>query len=338
VKVAVVGVGYYGPRHVAAWQQLPQAQLCAIVDADPQRAQAAAGAAGVPGFSDIDAMLQEAQPDIVDLVTPETGRLSLIEQLAGAVPVLVSQKPLAPTFDEASRIVQLARARGTRLFVHENFRLQPWFLRVREHLDAGTLGPAQHLLFRFRPGDGRGADAYLARQPYFRTAQRFLVHETGIHYIDTFRALLGEVTAVTARLRRVNPVLQGEDAGLVLFEFASGATAVLDANRDVDHAARDARLTRGELLLECRDGSLRLDGHGRLWRRMRGDAQEQLDWAVPAGAPVDGVLEFQRRLLAALSGDAFRAAYAEAEAWLRNAELEEAIYRSALERRTVATS
>jgi predicted dehydrogenase len=337
VKVAVVGVGYYGPRHVAAWQQLPQAQLCAIVDADAQRAQAAADAAGVRAFTAVGEMLAQARPDVVDLVTPETGRLALVEQLAGAVPVLVSQKPLAPTFDEASRIVQVARGRGTQLYVHENFRLQPWFLRVREHLDAGTLGPPQHLLFRFRPGDGRGPDAYLARQPYFRSAQRFLVHETGIHYIDTFRALLGEVTAVTARLRRVNPVLQGEDAGLVLFDFASGATAVLDANRDLDHAADDARLTRGELLLECRDGSLRLDGHGRLWRRTRGDAQERLDWTVPEGAPVDGVLEFQRRILGALDGKPKAAAYAEAGAWLRNAAIEEAIYRSAVERRTVAT-
>ena len=35
------------------------------------------------------------------------------------------------------------------------------------------------------PGDGQGPDAYLARQPYFQAMERFLVHETAIHLIDT---------------------------------------------------------------------------------------------------------------------------------------------------------
>ena len=43
---------------------------------------------------------------------------------------------------------------------------------------------------------------------------RFLIHETGIHLIDVFRYLLGEITGVFARLRRINPVIKGEDAGL----------------------------------------------------------------------------------------------------------------------------
>ena len=51
---------------------------------------------------------------------------------------------------------------------------------------------------------------------------RFLIHETAIHLIDTFRFLLGEVSGVSARLRQLNTHIQGEgDAGLVLFEFAS---------------------------------------------------------------------------------------------------------------------
>ena len=71
-----------------------------------------------------------------------------------------------------------------------------------------------------------GPDAYLARQPFFREYTRLLVYETGVHFIDTFRFLLGEVTGVYARLRRLNPVIRGEDAGQLLLEFANGATAI----------------------------------------------------------------------------------------------------------------
>ena len=47
--------------------------------------------------------------------------------------------------------------------------------------------------FRLRPGDGQGPRAYLDRQPYFQTMPRLLVVETAIHWIDTFRFLMGEV-------------------------------------------------------------------------------------------------------------------------------------------------
>ena len=40
---------------------------------------------------------------------------------------------------------------------------------------------------------------------------RLLIHETGVHYIDTFRYLFGTPTAVHADLRRCNPVIAGED-------------------------------------------------------------------------------------------------------------------------------
>ena len=58
-------------------------------------------------------------------------------------------------------------------------------------------------------GDGWGENAYLDRQPFFRDYPRLLIYETGVHFIDTFRYLLGEVTEVFANLRRLNPVIQG---------------------------------------------------------------------------------------------------------------------------------
>ena len=69
-------------------------------------------------------------------------------------------------------------------------------------------------------GDGWGDNAYLDRQPYFQTMPRLLVVETAIHWIDTFRFLFGEVDAVYARLRRINPAIAGEDAGLICFDGA----------------------------------------------------------------------------------------------------------------------
>jgi predicted dehydrogenase len=94
---------------------------------------------------------------------------------------------------------------------------------------------------------------------------RLLVVETAIHLIDTFRFLMGEVEAVYARLRQLNPVIQGEDAGLITFEFASGSAGLFDGNRLNDPVATNPRRTMGEMWLEGAAGVLRLDGEARLW-------------------------------------------------------------------------
>ncbi len=60
---------------------------------------------------------------------------------------------------------------------------------------------------RLRPGDGQGPEAYLDRQPYFQTMEKFLIHETGVHWVDTFAYLFGPAQSVYAGLRRVNPAI-----------------------------------------------------------------------------------------------------------------------------------
>ena len=205
---------------------------------------------------------------------------------------------------------------------------------MRRCLDAGLLGTPHAISVRLRPGDGQGAAAYLERQPYFQNMPRFLVHETAIHFIDAFRFLLGEVRAVTARLRRVNPVIAGEDAGYVLFEFASGATALIDANRLNDHVAANPRLTMGEQWLEGSGGVLRLGGDGELfWKPHRQSEQPHAYAWDNRGFAGDCVHAQQRHIAECLI--AGRDPVNTGRDYLRNIAIEEAVYRSHAERRTV---
>ena len=111
--------------------------------------------------------------------------------------------------------------------------------------------------------------------------ERFLIHETAIHFVDTFRFLLGDYRSVFADLRKLNPVIAGEDAGLAIFEHISGARSVFDGNRLLDHSADNKRLTMGEMLVEGSRAAIRLDGNGRLFRRSLGENSEHevgFDW------------------------------------------------------------
>ena len=111
-------------------------------------------------------------------------------------------------------------------------------------------------------GDGWPEDAYLDRQPFFRDYPRLLVYETGVHFLDTFRYLGGEVESVYARLQQRNALIKGEDAGQVVIGFKSGGTAILDASRYNESEAVDARYTFGTTRIDGSEGHLELDTDG----------------------------------------------------------------------------
>ena len=177
-----------------------------------------------------------------------------------------------------------AEAANVALVIHENFRFQPWYRTAKRFLATGRMGQIYSARFALRPGDGRGSDAYLARQPSFQTMPRFLVQETAVHQMDTFRFLLGPITAVYADLRRLNPAITGEDSGLLILTHENGVTSTFDGNRLADHVADDKRRTMGEMQIEAEGGTLSLSGDGHLHFRPFGSNTVE---TVPITDPVD---------------------------------------------------
>ncbi|MGE0799545.1 MAG: Gfo/Idh/MocA family protein [Lautropia sp.] len=336
--VAVAGAGYFAQFHLDGWRRLHDAgavRFAGLAEPDAGRRTAAAARWRVPqAFDDVAAMLDALRPDVLDIVTPPATHLPLVRTAVARGVACIVQKPLAPTYDEAIALVDLAAGAGVPLAIHENFRWMPWYLEMKRWLESGRLGTPHGISVRMRPGDGQGPDAYLSRQPYFQRMPRFWVHETAIHFVDTFRFLLGEVTSVSAELRRLNPVIAGEDAGTIVLRFGDGPTALIDGNRLNDHVARDTRLTMGEHWLEGSAGVLRLDGDGRLfWKPHRGAEEPHAYPWHDAGFAGDCVYRQQQHLIDAFA--AGREPVNTGREYLRNYAIEEAIYQAAAERRTV---
>jgi D-apiose dehydrogenase len=329
IKVAVVGTGYFSQFHLDGWSRLPEAKLVGVCSLDPAGLVEAAARYLIPRqFAEVGAMLDAVEPDLLDVVTPPGAHLAVLEEAARRKVDVICQKPLGGDLATARRMVEIAKAAGITFVAHENFRFQPWYREAKRLIDRGALGEVYNLAFRLRPGDGQGPRAYLDRQPYFQAMPRFLIHETAIHMIDSFRFLLGEMSGVFARLRRLNPAIAGEDAGLVLFDFASGAAGLFDGNRLVDFVADNLRLTMGEMLLEGAKATLRLDGSGRLWLKPHREAEREHSYQWQnRGFGGDSVHALQRHVIAHFRGGS--PLENTGAAYLRNLEIEDAIYRSA---------
>lgn len=330
LKGVAVGAGYFSQFHYEAWARISDACIAAVCDLDPVQAERVRSQFGFPtGYTDFVEMFDRERPDFVDIITPPATHLDLVAAAAERGIAVICQKPLAPDFETAERIVATAQDAGIRFMVHENFRFQPWHREIKRMLEAGTVGSRLHTLaWRMRQGDGWGKDAYLARQPYFRTMPRMLVHETGIHHIDTFRYLGGEIAAVYARLKKWNPVIAGEDAGMLLFEFETGALGLWDANRYNESQYANPRYTFGEFLVEADGGSIRLRGDGTLTMQPLGEREREVayghaDWGFAGDCVYPTQAHFVARLI---DGQPFETDGAE---YLKSLRVEEAAYASA---------
>lgn len=330
LKVAVIGAGYFSHFHFDAWNRIDDVELVAVCDVDETKAQELASQYEIPNVAtDYRAMLDQYQPDVVDIVTRPDTHLEIVTEAASRNLAVICQKPLAPTMNEVRQIADVVRTSGVRFMVHENFRFQPWYREARQLIDAGVIGDKLHTItFRNRAGDGWGDNAYLARQPYFQTMEKFLIFEAGIHTIDTFRYLGGEIEKTWCMHRKLNPVIAGEDTALGIFQFADGGTGVYDANRFNESTAENPRYTFGELLIEGNEGSIRMYDDARLTIQKLGEAEQPHDYSPSKdGFAGDCVFTTQQHFVdGLLNKQAFET---DLESYLKSIAVQEAMYQSA---------
>ena len=281
-KGICLGAGYFSRFQYEAWNRIPEVEILAVCNRNQERAQEVADTYGIPriaAWDGLEALLDDLRPDFIDVITPPETHLDLVKLAAAKGIHVICQKPLAPTLDESRQIVDIANQAGIRFLVHENWRWQPWYREIKRQLNAGTIGELFSISVRMRMGDGWQQDAYLARQPFFRTYPRLLVYETAVHFLDTFRFLGGEVESIYSRLSKRNPGIAGEDAGIIAATFASGATALLDASRYNESDSPDPRYTFGTVRVDGSKGHIELDTEGTLAFKPLGQPPHEIKYA-----------------------------------------------------------
>jgi predicted dehydrogenase len=295
----MIGAGFFARLQAEGWRRIPGAELVAVADPLVEKTREFAAQWRIPRvYADAEAMLRCERPDFVDIVTRPDARLSLVRLAASRGVHVICQKPMAPTWDECVAMVETCRAAGVRLLMHENWRWQPWYREIKDLLDLGVAGAIFHAGFQMRTGDGRGQEPYLV-QPYFREMERLMIYETAVHFLDTFRFLLGEITSVFCQTGRINPVIAGEDYAVVQLSFAGGARGLLDCNRIA--GPLPAPVAFGALTLEGERGTIRMTPEGELWIAEYGKQEVRHDYFIPAeGYKGDSIKATQEHLIRCL--------------------------------------
>lgn len=333
LKGALLGAGFFAGFQAAGWQRLPDVEITALADPQLARAREFAARFSIPHvYASAEALLRHEQLDFLDIVTRPDSHLPLVELAAAQGLQIICQKPMAPTWEDCLRMVELCRAANVRLLIHENWRWQAWYREVKKLIEANVFGRILHLGFCMRNGDGRGTEPYLV-QPYFRAMPQLLIYETLVHFIDTFRFLAGEIATVFCQTRRVNPLIAGEDYAVIQLGFVNEAHGLIDANRI--SGAVPPEVAFGVFTLEGERAALRMTPQGELFITQYGQPEYRHEYEIPTqGYKGDSVFAAQQHYAACLR--AGTPCETEGEEYLKTVQAMFACYESAATGKLIA--
>ncbi|BDG05851.1 Gfo/Idh/MocA family protein [Anaeromyxobacter oryzae] len=144
-RVAVVGCGQIADAHITQARRAG-AVVAAVCDASSHMAEQAAARHGVPTwFTELDALLEEARPDVVHVTTPPASHLALARRALAAGAHVYVEKPMTVDAREADELAEAARASGRLVCVGHNLVFDPVVRRLRALLQAGALGEVVHV-------------------------------------------------------------------------------------------------------------------------------------------------------------------------------------------------
>ena len=115
IQCAVVGTGYLGRFHAEKYAALPDCELVAVVDTNPEAAQAVAEKNGTRALTDYKALLGKV--DAVSIVVPTSLHFTVARDFLAAGAHVLVEKPITVTLEEADELIELAQRHDRRLMV-----------------------------------------------------------------------------------------------------------------------------------------------------------------------------------------------------------------------------
>jgi predicted dehydrogenase len=228
VNIGLIGCGGISRSHIDAYMALKnKTRLVAVCDAVEEKAKATMkNVRAETYFLDYRKLLENKDIEAVDICLPHDLHSPVAVAAAEHGKHVLCEKPIARSLEEADAMIAAAERNRVKLQIGENFRFIPEVMKARQLIQDGTIGE----VFLAKT-DCVGFPTDLASSVWKLDASRVgggVVIDSGIHFIDIMRWLVGEVSYVTAFLNRiVRKEISGEDTGCILFKHINEAISML---------------------------------------------------------------------------------------------------------------
>lgn len=224
----IIGTGAIAAHHAKSIQELDNCQLMAVCSTSPARAAEAEKKFGVAAYSEVADLLAREDIDIVSICRESGNHMEPAIAAARAGKHVLIEKPIEVSLERADQLIAACRSQGVKLGVIFQNRFQPGYLQLKEAVKQGllgklTLGNAYIKWFR--------EEAYYSSSKWKGTLQgdggAALINQ-GIHTIDLLLDIMDDVKSVYGQVKTVLHDIEGEDLGIALLNFKSGAMGTIE--------------------------------------------------------------------------------------------------------------
>ncbi len=260
MKVAVCGFRHmHMCQIVSLVQEHPRLELAAVAESDPESCRAELERAEVEvTHRSIDAMLDDADCDIVALADVFAARGAQAIKALKAGKHVVSDKPLCTSLAECDEIIRLSREKKRSVIVQLTMRYEAeWYTARRALLDGMVGEVATVAVF------GRHCLNYNEGRPawYFEPGlQGGTLNDLAVHAIDGLEWMTGlridEIVAARAWNQELADVPSFQDSAQAMLRLDNGAGVIMDCSYKAPKGHSEPWLLqfhgpKGELTVSC---------------------------------------------------------------------------------------
>jgi predicted dehydrogenase len=234
IKFAILGCGRIAKRHaeLLGKNQIDKAELVAVCDVIPDRANSFAKLFGVPAYTNLSNLLEHVDCDVVSILTPSGMHAEHAIAVAQAGRHVVVEKPMALRLDDADQMIQTCDKFGVKLFVIKQNRFNVPILKLHEALTSGRFGRLVLGTIRVR---------WCREQSYYdrdswRGTWKYdggVLSNQASHHIDMLEWFMGEAESVHARSLTSLVSIEAEDTAIATLKFKNGALGIIEATTAV---------------------------------------------------------------------------------------------------------
>lgn len=229
LKFGIVGCGVIGDTHAAAISSLPDAELVAVADSMPDRAERLAEKYGIRAYPALEQMLVREDLDVVNVCTPSGmhGEHACAVMRSGRH--VIVEKPMEISLPAIEQMLRAQREAGVKMSVISQHRFDAATRRAHALIRDGALG-------RLVLGN--------VQIPWWRSQEYYdsgawrgtreldgggILMNQSIHSIDLLQWLMGRVKSVFAYIDTLVHEMPTEDVAVAVLRFESGALGTIAA-------------------------------------------------------------------------------------------------------------
>ncbi|HET7615419.1 MAG TPA: Gfo/Idh/MocA family oxidoreductase [Bacillales bacterium] len=256
----MIGYQFMGKAHTHAYRDVPfyfgkerEPVLQAIAGRRESAVKKAAADLGWKEYeTDWRKLLERADIDLIDIVTPNNTHAEMAIAAAEAGKHVICEKPLAMSVEEAERMAEAVRKNGVVHMISHNYRFAPAVQYAKQLISEGRLGKIYHIRAQYLQDWIMDPSFPLVWRLRKEVTGSGALGDIGAHIIDLARFLIGEFSEISSTMETfikerplgemsggLNAEAEGDskgevnvdDAAAFLARFESGALGVFEATR-----------------------------------------------------------------------------------------------------------